>query len=256
MSNRGGTDIEKQLAIIAFPEAKDERGENELNSISNASKNISRQRHNALLLSFAHSEKQDVTRQNLIVSADKSVNIKQAINYSPGLVLANDLIPNNKQRAMLLLSGMPTFLREWLFKLGKEDPSSWYRLDVPKTYWGKVGLLSGADIEDFRLVADEVRRGASLIVNSINLSWIRNRVFNKQLLAAAIFRAIENNRYVLLCGNRGVMAVIEPNGAVQSSFLPGQNEEEGKQHEQNSEILLGTVQFLWSKTPFTKTWWL
>lgn len=110
-------------------------------------------------------------------------------------------------------------------------------------------------MDDFRLVANEVRKGASLIVSSINLSWTDNSYLNKQLLAAAIFRASENNRYVIICANGGVMAVIEPNGAVQSLFLPQKIALE-KQNNSDSKLLLGTVQFLWSKTPFTKTWWL
>ena len=248
--------IEKQLAIVVFPEANNEINLAQTNNVLNASKNNSGQYHNVRLLSFASSEQKNITRNNFILTPKNSINIKQSIYYAAGLVMINDMLTNNAtngQKPMLLLSSLPTFLQEWLFRLGKDDSLSWYSLNMPKINWGKIGLLSGPDITDFRLVTSEVRRGASLIVSSANLSWMRNCFLNKQLLAAAIFRAIENNRYVILCTNGGVMAIVEPNGAVQSLSLPSPatNQKNG-----DSNLLLGTVQFLWSKTPLTKTWWL
>ena len=140
-----------------------------------------------------------------------------------------------------LSDSLPLYLQNWFSNLPKQDPSSWYSLGLPKISWGKIGLLSGADIIDFRLVANEVRKGASLIIDSTNLDLLSNPYLNRQLLAAAIFRAIENNRYILFSTGRGVKAIIEPSGAVQCLDL---SSTATKQNNNSLEgNLLGTVQF-------------
>ncbi len=234
--------IEKRLAIIVFPETGNDINLGQMNNILNVVQNAAKQNRNIALLSFTSGKRQNIDRQNLILSLNNSINIKQSINI-------------DNQKPVFLSASLPTFFQEWLFSPDKDDSSSWYSLAVPKTIWGKVGLLSGANIADFRLAANEVRRGASLIVSSTNLSWIKSRFLSKQLLAAAIFRAIENNRYVILCADGQVLAVIEPNGLVQSLFFQP-SVLEHKEENKDSHLLLGRVQFLWSKTPFTKTWWL
>jgi apolipoprotein N-acyltransferase len=248
--------LNKQFKIIVFPEAEHEVSPAQLRSMVNHLTDGLGESNNVIFTSFASSDKESIMRQNLILSADKTENIKQSIYYAAGLVILNDMLSKNAgvQKPTLSLATLPTFLQEWLFRLGKDDQSSWYALNMPKINWGKVGLLSGADIADFRLVADEVRRGASLIVSSVNVSWIANRFLNKQLLAAAIFRAAENNRYIILGANGGTLALIEPDGNVQGIFLPSSQSPD--KQSKKADLLLGTVQFLWSKTVFTRTRWL
>ncbi|MCA9806158.1 MAG: apolipoprotein N-acyltransferase, partial [Cyanobacteria bacterium HKST-UBA02] len=94
-------------------------------------------------------------------------------------------------------------------------------------------------------IADEVRKGASLLVNVSNLSWFHDASINRQLLAAAVFRAVENGRYLVLSTNTGVSAVITPSGLVTSMSVAGQR-----------GVLLNTIQFLYGKTPFSRMWWL
>jgi apolipoprotein N-acyltransferase len=110
--------------------------------------------------------------------------------------------------------------------------------------WGKIGLSISAEIIYPRLIASEVRSGASLLVNVSDISWFHSSCLDKQLLAAAVFRAIENERFVVLSSNTGSSAVINPAGIVTSRSLPAKK-----------GTLVDTVQFLVEKTPFTKMWW-
>jgi apolipoprotein N-acyltransferase len=133
-----------------------------------------------------------------------------------------DKIPGNKQ----------TFLRTHITQL-------------LTSVWGKIGVSISTEIIYPRLIAAEVREGASLLVNITNLAYFHNSYLSKQILAAAVFRAVENKRYVVLSANTGVSAVIDPAGVVQSATYAGKR-----------GTLLDTVQFLNDKTLFTNMWWL
>lgn len=116
---------------------------------------------------------------------------------------------------------------------------------VPKSIWGKIGASVCVEVIYPHLIAEEVRKGASVLVNVSNLAWFHNATLNRQVLAAAVFRAVENGRYLVLATNTGISAVINPSGFVTSASLPGRR-----------GVLVDTVQFLYQKTPFTKMWWL
>jgi apolipoprotein N-acyltransferase len=114
-----------------------------------------------------------------------------------------------------------------------------------KGRWGKIGTSISFEIIFPELIAQQVRHGASLIINLANLSWCRNVSLNKQLLAATVFRAVENQRSAIICSNTGISAVIDSNGVVTSKSGFG-----------SRGTLIDTVQFLWEKTMFTRMWWL
>jgi apolipoprotein N-acyltransferase len=121
-------------------------------------------------------------------------------------------------------------------------------LDSPqllKSRWGNIGPAISFEIIFPELIAQQVRKGASLIVNLTNFSWCNNPALNKQLLAAAVLRAVENQRSVILCSNTGVSAVIDADGLVTS-----------KSAFASRGTLMDTVQFLCEKTMFTRMWWL
>ena len=111
--------------------------------------------------------------------------------------------------------------------------------------WGKVGVSICAEIIYPHIVSTEVRRGANLLVNMSNLGWFHASSLNRQMLAASVFRAIENGRYVVVASNTGISAVIDPAGMVKSQSLPGRR-----------GVILDTVQFLYTQTPFSRMWWL
>lgn len=90
-----------------------------------------------------------------------------------------------------------------------------------------------------KLVREGVLNRGELIVNVNDLSWfngfLNGKVLKKQFLAAAVFRAVENKRDLLLAGNSGYSALITSTGKiinsskaskiemVQGSFLPRSN---------------------------------
>jgi apolipoprotein N-acyltransferase len=114
--------------------------------------------------------------------------------------------------------------------------------------FGKVGASISTEVVFPNLIADEVRRGASLLVNVTNLNRFHNSSLNKQVIAAATLRAVENERYMVVATNTGISAVIDPCGVVTSLSHPGMR-----------GIILDKVQFLYKETPFSKMsrlWWI
>lgn len=127
----------------------------------------------------------------------------------------------------------------------RESYLSAHSSQLAKSQWGKVGMSVYIELIYPKLIADEVRNGASLLVNVSNLAWFHNSSINRQLLAAAVLRSVENERFLVLAANTGISAVIDPTGMINSMSLPG-----------HRGVLLNTIQFLYSKTPFTRMWWL
>lgn len=114
-----------------------------------------------------------------------------------------------------------------------------------KSIWGNVGASISFELVYPELIASEVDNGASLLVNVSDLSWFHNNVLSKQLLAAAVSRAVENGRYLVLASNTGISAVVNPLGVVTSNSLMGQ-----------SGNLIDRVQFLSNRTHYSRMWWL
>lgn len=127
----------------------------------------------------------------------------------------------------------------------RESYLSAHSAQLGKSQYGKVGMSVYIELIYPKLIADEVRNGASVLVNVSNLAWFHNASINRQLLAAAVLRSVENERYLVLAANTGISAVIDPTGMIDSMSLPGRR-----------GVLLNTIQFLYSKTPFSKMWWL
>ncbi len=117
--------------------------------------------------------------------------------------------------------------------------------ELLQSIWGPMGVSICSEIVYPCLISREVRKGATILLNLSNLAWFHNSALNKQVLAAAIFRAVENGRYLVLSTNTGISAIIDPAGVVTAVSYPGKR-----------GVLLGTVQFLYKKTPFSKMWWL
>jgi apolipoprotein N-acyltransferase len=113
------------------------------------------------------------------------------------------------------------------------------------TTWGKIGLSISQEILYPRLIAQEVRHGASLLINLSNTSWFHGSSLNRQMLAAAVFRAVENERFVVVSANTGISCVIDPGGVLKSASFQSRR-----------GTVIDTVQFLSDKTLFSKMWWL
>ncbi|MBI3783880.1 MAG: apolipoprotein N-acyltransferase [Deltaproteobacteria bacterium] len=64
------------------------------------------------------------------------------------------------------------------------------------------------------LVRDLVLGGAEFVVNISNDGWFGSQPSLEQHFYAALFRAVENRRYLLRATNAGITAVIDPHGTV------------------------------------------
>jgi apolipoprotein N-acyltransferase len=119
-----------------------------------------------------------------------------------------------------------------------------------KCLFGRIGVAVGLEVIYPSLISDEVRKGANVLVNISNLGWFHSSSLNKELLAAGVFRAAENGRFLIVASNTGISAVIDPAGVVKSQSLAGKR-----------GVIIDTVQFLYKSTPFSrmcwpKLWWL
>ena len=115
-----------------------------------------------------------------------------------------------------------------------------------KSLFGKIGVSICVELIYPDLIQEEVRNGASILINVSNLGWFHQSSLNRQILAAAVFRAVENGRFLVLSTNTGISAVIDPAGIITSESYAGKR-----------GVLLDTVQFLYGETPFSKIkWWL
>jgi len=155
------------------------------------------------------------------------------------LVPFGESIPVN-----LLYQKIPEDLRNRI-PASKEQFLAAQKAQLIHSGWGKIGVAICNEAIYPQLVSEQVRQGASLIVVLANLGWFHNSSLSKQFLACATLRAVENRRFVILSTNSGVSSVIDPCGVVVSKSLALKR-----------GILLDTVQFIYSKTPFSRLRWL
>ncbi len=64
------------------------------------------------------------------------------------------------------------------------------------------------------LAREEVKKGARLLVNVTNDAWFGRSLAPYQHLTAALFRAVENGRWMVRCANTGISAIVSPKGRV------------------------------------------
>jgi apolipoprotein N-acyltransferase len=199
--------------------------------------------------------------KNIVYKQKKEVIVGSIETLQSGLANATVLInPGRKgrdlylkQRLVPISEFLPQFIHGDQFPAPikeripatRESFLNAHSSQLAKSQWGNVGMSIYIELIYPKLIANEVRNGASLLVNVSNLAWFHNASVDRQLLAAAVFRSVENERYLVLAANSGISAVIDPTGTINSMSLRGQR-----------GVLLNTIQFLYDKTPFNKMWWL
>jgi apolipoprotein N-acyltransferase len=167
------------------------------------------------------------------------------LNPKDNLYVKQRLVPLGESAPIKALNErIPSSLREHI-PASRESFLSTNQVNLVSSMWGKVGLSIFIEMAYPRLIANEVRRGAHLLVNLSNLSWFHESSLNKQLLAASVFRAVENGRYIVMSTNTGISAIIDPSGVISSKSLPGKR-----------GVLIDTVEFFYWKTPYNRMWWL
>ena len=86
-----------------------------------------------------------------------------------------------------------------------------------------MGTLICYEIIFPQLSANDVRDGANLLVTITDDAWFGNTSAPYQHLSMAVFRAVENERFVVRAANTGISAVIAPTGKILAStklFVP------------------------------------
>ena len=65
-----------------------------------------------------------------------------------------------------------------------------------------------------RVAREPVRLGAQLLVNLTNDGWFGHSAANRQQMAEAVFRTVENRRPLVSCANTGVTAFVDRDGRI------------------------------------------
>lgn len=143
--------------------------------------------------------------------------------YIPGRTLLEKAFPS-------LMSGVRSSFEGLCFHKGSS---------TVKTQRGAIGGLVCYDSIIPALSRDTVNEGAQILMLSVNDSWFFGSTMIERHLSQAVFRAVENGRYVVRSTNQGVSAVINPDGIIETRT-------------NNGEFLKGTAQLIDSKTPYTK----
>jgi len=113
----------------------------------------------------------------------------------------------------------------WLYNLLKSNDYHWWEEGTePVVFTTSTGITFSTPIcfEDVfgDLCADFVNNGADLLVNMTNDSWSGSVAAERQHMAMAVFRCVENRRTMIRGTNSGITCLITPDGTVQGEMEP------------------------------------
>ena len=113
----------------------------------------------------------------------------------------------------------------WLYNLLKANDYHWWEKGEESfVFETSNGIRFSTPIcfEDVfgDLCADFADNGADLFVNMTNDSWSGSVAAERQHMAMAVFRSIENRRTMLRGTNSGITCLITPDGTVQGEMEP------------------------------------
>lgn len=91
---------------------------------------------------------------------------------------------------------------------------------VITTSWGKIGGLICFDSIFPELIREAVNDGAELMVLSTNDSWYKDSMAVYQHNGQAVFRSIENDRYMIRSANTGISSVVSHEGRTLQHLVP------------------------------------
>lgn len=90
-------------------------------------------------------------------------------------------------------------------------------LPVKSIFWGPT-ICSENFFGD--VVRKFVRNGADVLVNQTNDAWFFRTAAAEQHFIMNVFRAVENRRTVVVCGNTGISGIVEPSGRISRRLEP------------------------------------
>ena len=113
----------------------------------------------------------------------------------------------------------------WLYNLLKSNDYHWWEKgEEAVVFKTSTGITFSTPIcfEDVfgDLCADFVNRGADLLVNMTNDSWSGSVAAERQHMAMAVFRCVENRRTMIRGTNSGITCLITPDGTIQGEMDP------------------------------------
>ena len=82
---------------------------------------------------------------------------------------------------------------------------------------GKFGVSISYEIYFPAEVRRFVQHGAEFLINITNDAWYGRSAAPYQHVAMTVFRAVENQRYLVRAANTGISAVVAPDGRIVSS---------------------------------------
>jgi apolipoprotein N-acyltransferase len=91
------------------------------------------------------------------------------------------------------------------------------------------------------LVRGFAQRGADLLVNITNDGWYGRTSAPYQHMAMAVFRAVENGKYLVRAANTGITAIVDPRGRVQARTALFER-----------TVLIGDAGIVPGRTPYTR----
>lgn len=99
-----------------------------------------------------------------------------------------------------------------------EDLSKGTSTSLAQAQFGKIGSLVCFDSIFDNLARQSTLDGANILCVITNDSWYGDSVALKQHLAQAVYRAVENRRYVLRAANTGISACVGASGEITDSI--------------------------------------
>lgn len=108
--------------------------------------------------------------------------------------------------------------------LWSRDPAAYQpggAVELPEVRGRRFGVSICAEAIDAALVRDQVRRGATFLVNIANDGWFGGRPAVAQHAAAALLRAVESRRPLVRVAATGISQVVGADGVVSATIPSG-----------------------------------
>ena len=121
------------------------------------------------------------------------------------------------------------------------DLSSGKDAGIIATPFGNIGGLICYESIFPQIIQNSINDGAELLVLVTNDSWFKDSKGVYQHNAQFVFRAVENDRYMLRAANTGVSTIISPEGRILNELGP-----------LTKDYLVGTVKFRDRQTIYSK----
>ncbi|PWU02293.1 MAG: apolipoprotein N-acyltransferase [Candidatus Melainabacteria bacterium] len=141
----------------------------------------------------------------------------------------------------VLVNYMPAWIKRLTNTPAGAGYASGLRASVLELCRARVSPLICFETISPELASAGARAGGELLVNVSDLAWFHKSIIGEQMLACAVFRAVENHRFFVFAANTGPSAIISPSGTIRSELSQGLK-----------MALSGKVALFSKLTPFTR----